>query len=278
MTPHIKILILNWNGKELLKPCMESVLKIDFENYSVLVIDNGSRDNSLEMVKENYTQVECLALDKNYGFGPAYNLAFKHLQSSKTDYYLIINNDTTVEPNLLEKLLEGVDKFGAEHLYCPIIHYLEYPNKIWFAGGNVNLKLGQLTHVGIRQENKGQYSEMTKTGYATGCCIFSTPETIQKLNGFDGDFNMYAEDVDLCLRGKGMGIDSILIPEAKIYHKVSASIGGEFSISKLKRKLKSIMQLMSKHCTKAEVIMGFPLYLFRSSFLGLYNSISSLKK
>jgi len=278
MNPHIKLLILNWNGADLTNQCLASVETLSYDNYSTMVIDNASSDNSIEIIHGNYPLVEVLALDKNYGFGPAYNLAFKHLQSSKTDYYLIINNDTTVEPNLLEKLLEGVDKFGAEHLYCPIIHYLEYPNKIWFAGGNVNLKLGQLTHVGIRQENKGQYSEMTKTGYATGCCIFTSPETIQKLNGFDGDFNMYAEDVDLCLRGKAMGIDSILIPEAKIYHKVSASIGGEFSISKLKRKLKSIMQLMSKHCTKAEVIMGFPLYLFRSSFLGLYNSISSLKK
>ena len=68
MTPHVKILILNWNGKELLKPCLVSVLKIDYANYSVLVIDNGSTDNSLEMVNENYPQVECLALDKNYGF------------------------------------------------------------------------------------------------------------------------------------------------------------------------------------------------------------------
>ena len=68
MTAHIKILILNWNGKELLKSCLESVLKIDYANYSVLVIDNGSMDNSLEMVKENYPQVECLALDKNNGF------------------------------------------------------------------------------------------------------------------------------------------------------------------------------------------------------------------
>ena len=57
MTAHIKILILNWNGKELLKPCLESVLKIDYMNYSVLVIDNGSTDNTLEMVKENYPQV-----------------------------------------------------------------------------------------------------------------------------------------------------------------------------------------------------------------------------
>ena len=77
MTPHVKILILNWNGIELLKPCLESVLKIDYANYSVLVIDNGSMDNSLEMVNENYPQVECLALDKNYGYAGGYNKSFE---------------------------------------------------------------------------------------------------------------------------------------------------------------------------------------------------------
>jgi len=273
MTPHIKILILNWNGSALTIQCLASIEKLTYYNFSTMVIDNASSDNSIVNIHENYPTVEVLALDKNYGFGPAYNLAFKHLKSSKLDYYLIINNDTTVEPNLLEKLLEGVDKFGVEHLYCPMIHYLDYPNKMWYAGGNVNLKIGQLTHAGIRQENKGQYSEITKTGFATGCCIFTSSETIIKLNGFDEDFNMYAEDIDLCLRGKAMGIDSIFVPKAKIYHKVSASIGGEFSIAKLKRKLKSIKLLMSKHCTPAEVFMGFPLFLFRLFIRGVESSI-----
>ena len=271
MNPHIKLLILNWNGSELTHQCLASVEKLSYNNYSTMVIDNASSDDSIKNIHENYHAVEVLALDKNYGFGAAYNLAFKHLLSSQTDYYLIINNDTTVEPNLLEKLLEGIDKFGAEHLYCPMIHYLDYPNKIWYAGGNVNLRMGQLAHARIRHENKGQYSEISKTGYATGCCILTSSETIHKLNGFDEDFNMYAEDVDLCLRGKAMGVSSIFVPEAKIYHKVSASIGGEFSIAKLKHKLKSIKQLMSKHCTNAEVLIGFPLYLLR-------NSIRSLKK
>jgi len=265
MNPHIKLLILNWNGSDLTSQCLASVEKLSYDSYSTMVIDNGSSDDSIASIHEN-------------GFGPAYNLAFKHLQFSKSEFYLIINNDTTVEPNLLEKLLEGVDIFGAEHLYCPMIHYLDYPNKIWFAGGKVNLKMGQLTHAGIRQENKGQYSEISKTGYVTGCCILTSSETIYKLNGFDENFNMYAEDVDLCLRGKIMGINSIFVPEAKIYHKVSASIGGEFSISKLKHKLKSIKQLMWKHCAKAEVLRGFPLYLLRNSFIGFYHSISSLKK
>ena len=76
MTPHVKILILNWNGKELLKPCLESVIKIDYPNYSVLVIDNGSMDGSLEMVKKNYPKMECLSLDKNYGYAGGYNKSF----------------------------------------------------------------------------------------------------------------------------------------------------------------------------------------------------------
>ena len=278
MNSHIKLLILNWNGSELTNQCLASVEKLSYNNYSTMVIDNGSSDDTIAKIHKNYPSVEVLALDKNYGFSPAYNLAFEHLQSSQSDYYLIINNDTTVEPNLLEKLMEGVAKFGAEHLYCPIIHYVDNPNKIWYAGGNVDLKVGQLTHVGIRQENKGQYSELSKTGYVTGCCIFISPETIHKLNGFDEGFNMYAEDVDLCLRGKAMGIDSIFVPDAKIYHKVSASVGGESSFIKLKRKLKSVKHLMSKHCSPAQVWVGFSLYLLRNSFLGIFHSISSLKK
>ena len=68
MTPHVKILILNWNGKELLKTCLESIFKIDYLNYSILVIDNGSTDDSVQMIRENYSEVDVLKLENNYGF------------------------------------------------------------------------------------------------------------------------------------------------------------------------------------------------------------------
>ena len=278
MNPHIKVLILNWNGSALTIECLASIEKLTYDNFSTIVIDNASSDDSIPKIHTNYPLVDVLALDKNYGFGPAYNLAFMYLENSESELVLILNNDTIVEPDLLNQLVCGISLHGSEHLFCPIIHYLDSPNKIWYAGGKVNLPVGQLAHAGLRQENKGQFSEICHTGFVTGCCILASLQSLKTLGGFDEDFNMYAEDVDLCLRGKAMGIDSIFVPEAKIYHKVSASIGGEFSMSKLRRKLQSIKKLMSKHCSTYELLIGYPLYLIRTFFLGIFYSINALKK
>jgi GT2 family glycosyltransferase len=278
MNAHIKILILNWNGSEFTNQCLASIEKLSYDNYSTMVIDNGSIDDSITNIHTNYPSVDVLALDQNYGFASAYNLAFKHLENTGSELILILNNDTTVEPDLLDQLMCGVYLYGPEHLFCPIIHYLDSPNKIWYAGGKVDLTLGQLEHVGLRQENKGQFSEISHTGFITGCCILASLQSLKILGGFDEVFNMYAEDVDLCLRAKALGIDSIFVPEAKIYHKVSASIGGEFSIMKLKRKLLSIKKLMSKHCSTPEMVIGYSLYLIRTFFLGIFYSFSLLKK
>ena len=278
MNPHIKVLILNWNGSALTNQCLASIEKLTYDNFSTMVIDNASSDDSITNIHENHPSVDILALDKNYGFAKAYNFAFKHLENSHSEFILILNNDTTVESDLLERLQEAIHLHGSKHLFCPIIHHLDNPNKIWYAGGKVNLPIGQLAHVGLRHENRGQFSEICQTGFVTGCCILASLQTINKLGGFDNVFNMYAEDVDLCLRAKEVGIFSFFVPQAKVYHKISASTGGEFSLRKLKRKLQSTKKLMSKHCSKRELMIGFPLYLIRTFFLGIFYSISSLKK
>ena len=97
MTPHVKILILNWNGIHLLKPCLDSVTAIDYPNYSVVVIDNGSSDGSLEMVQENYLNVKCIALNNNYGYSGGYNRCFMQLKDDSSEFILLLNNDTIVD-------------------------------------------------------------------------------------------------------------------------------------------------------------------------------------
>ena len=243
MTPHVKILILNWNGKELLKPCLVSVLKIDYANYSVLVIDNGSMDNSLEMVNENYPQVEYLALDKNYGFSGGYNRCFTQLTNDSPEYILLLNNDTFVDQNILKSFIQAKDQYGDNHLYGGKICYQDNPGQIWYAGGNVKLKFAKITHRGIRKPDSEKYSNPQQTDYITGCCMFTSMKVINQLNGFDERFNMYGEDVDLCLRAKKMGINCYYWPDAKLVHHVSASMGGEFSIGKLICKYKSLLKL-----------------------------------
>ena len=247
MTAHIKILILNWNGKHLLKPCLESITAIDYPNYSVMVIDNGSSDGSCEMVKGNYPSVEMLALDHNYGFAGGYNRCFAQLKDEPLEFILLLNNDTEVDSDILNSFTQAKEKYGDDNLYGGKIFYQNNPDLIWYAGGKVNIKWGHISHRGIRKHDSPEFSIPIETDYVTGCCLFTSMQVINKLNGFDERFNMYGEDVDLCLRAKEEGTQCYYWPEAKLWHHVSASLGGAYSVKKMSKKLIGIGRLYNKH-------------------------------
>ena len=247
MKPHNKILILNWNRKDLLKTCLYSVMAIDYTNFSVVVIDNGSTDGSLDMVKGEYSEVKILALDQNYGFAGGYNRCFEQLNEDPLGFIMLLNNDTEVEPKILRNFLEAVGKYGSKHIIGAKIFYHHDPQKIWYAGGNVNIKLGYIYHQGIRRQDSPEYSYPKETDYVTGCCLFTSHDVIRKLNGFDESFNMYGEDVDLCLRAQKKGINCYYWPKAKLWHHVSASMGGKYSVSKIKNKIKAYIKLQRIH-------------------------------
>ena len=247
MKPHIKILILNWNGKQLLKPCLGSVTSIDYPNYSIIVIDNGSSDGSIEMIKQNYPNVDCFALDKNYGFAGAYNHYFAQLTDDTTEFILLLNNDTEVDIKILNSFIQAKEQFGDNQIYGGKIYYHDNPEKIWYAGGNVKLKHAIISHRGIREQDSQKFSTPMKIDYVTGCCLFTSKKVINQLNGFDGRFYMYGEDVDLCLRAKKVGIQCYYWPEAKLWHHVSASLGGNYSIKKLSKKMMGLGRLLIKH-------------------------------
>jgi len=247
MTPHIKILILNWNGKNLLKPCLDSVTAIDYPNYSIMVIDNGSVDDSVKMVNENFPEVEILKLKNNYGFAGGYNRCFAQLRDEYSELILLLNNDTEVDPDILNSFIQAKEKYGDNNLYGGKIFYQKNPEVIWYAGGNVNLKYLKISHRGIRQTDSVGYSKPMQTDYITGCCQFSSMEIINQLNGYDEIFDMYGEDVDLCLRAKAEGINCYYCPDAKLWHHVSASLGGTFSVKKISKKLIGMGRLYNKH-------------------------------
>ena len=247
MTAHIKILILNWNGKNLLKPCLDSIKKIDYSNYSVMVIDNGSADDSVKMVNENFPEVDILELKKNYGFAGGYNQCFTRLKDEYSGFILLLNNDTEVDSDILNSFIKAKEKYGDNNLYGGKIFYQNNPELIWYAGGKVDLKYLKISHRGIRQTDSSEFSKPLQTDYITGCCLFTSMEVINQLNGFDERFNMYGEDVDLCLRAKKEGINCYYWSNAKLWHHVSASLGGAFSIKKMSKKLIGVGRLYNKH-------------------------------
>ena len=130
---------------------------------------------------------------------------------------------------ILNSYHAAVKQFGSNNIFGGKIYYHDNPEKIWYAGGIVNLSIARIAHKGLRKMDSSEYSNPTQTDYVTGCCMFTSWEVINKLKGFDEDFNMYVEDVDLCLRAKQDGINCYYWPNARVWHKVSASIGGNYS-------------------------------------------------
>ena len=238
--PHIKILVLNWNGANIIEECLSSLKKIDYKNYSIDVIDNGSSDNSISIIEKNFSDINLHIIKKNLGYSRGYNSIFKELNSNNFDYYLLLNNDVYVDKNILKVLVYKINELGADNIYGPKINYSDDLEKVWYAGGYFNKYLGFAKHIGINKYEKNIKYKTTQTAYVSGCCMLINKDLINTLDGFDDSFKMYYEDVDLCYRASCLGIKCFFIQDAIIYHKVSYSIGNNTFKKRIRKFLSQI--------------------------------------
>lgn len=247
MSPSVYIIILNWNGKELTLDCLKSLSKVQYDNYKILVVDNGSIDGSVKAIAKQYPKVEILPLESNLGYASGNNAGFEYIKKTNSNFIIFLNNDTIVAPNFIEPLVKSLNVDSAIGQTVPKIYYANHINKIWYAGGKVNLWIGAVFHEGIRKSDAELYQQSKITDYATGCCFCMRTADYAELGGFDTSFPMYGEDVDLSLRIGETGKKVMFVPESNIWHKVSASVGGELSTSKFKRKIRGLVKVFNKH-------------------------------
>jgi len=258
MKQSVNIFILNWNAKDLARDCIKSLNKITYPNANIILIDNGSTDNSVEEIKNEFPKIEIISIGKNLGYAAGNNYGFVNTKK-ESDFTIFINNDTVVSPDFIEPLINGFDNNGLVKQTSPKILYDDNPNTLWFAGGKINLYFGWIRHSGIRKIDEGQFNTVSKIDYATGCCFCIRTKDFKQLKMFNESYPMYGEDVDLSLRIRKIGGNIMYIPESKIWHKVSASIGGEYSFNKWKRKNYSKMKLMMNYLNP--IIVPFALVL-----------------
>ena len=270
MIVNVKILILNWNGRDVILECLDSISRIKYDNLDVIVIDNHSEDDSIPSIHSQFPDVDIIALDSNYGYAKAYNKAFNLIGYSEDSFFMLLNNDTIVHENIIYEFLNAQSRFDSkEYMFGAKIYYMDNEKKIWYSGGEVNLPFGKIKHIGIRQENKDDDSLPIPTDYITGCCIFTHNSNIDKLNGFDEIFNMYCEDVDLSLRAVSSGIQCIYVPKAVLWHKVSNSFKNEVSKDKILLKMSSTFKLYKKHIKWNKRYFGLFLLLLRNVISGI---------
>lgn len=257
--PKVFVVVLAWNYYNHTKRCLESLRTVEYDNLNVLVVDNNSSDKTSENIKKDFPEFNILTLSKNLKFSGGNNEGVNHLNPEKEDFIIFLNNDTIVSKNFVKKLINPLLEDKKAIISTPKILYSSNINKIWYAGGVVNLWFGIIKHIGIRDFDGPKYTFKTKTDYASGCCFCIKFDDFRKLY-FDNDFSMYCEDVDLSLRARKMNRFILYVPDSVILHNVSQTLG-EHSFNKNFKKLKGQLKLFWRHASPFQLIFIFIFWL-----------------
>jgi len=218
----VAVVILNWNGRKMLEQFLPSVIKnTNCENTKIVVVDNGSTDDSLEFLSQNYSNIEQIILDKNYGFAGGYNLALKKIIAK---YFVLLNSDVETAENWLEPLVSYLDNNNDVAACMPKI--LSHQQKTMFeyagaAGGFID-KYGYpfcrgriLSNL---EKDENQYNSPINVFWTTGACMIIRSEIYNELGGFDEDFFAHMEEIDLCWRIQHAGYKLVCLPQSQVFH------------------------------------------------------------
>jgi len=216
----VAVVILNWNGSDMLRQYLPSVLE-DTPEADIVVADNASTDDSLHLLETEFPSVRRISLDKNYGFAEGYNQA---LQQVEAEYYLLLNNDVRVTPGWLQTMLTYLDAHPQvvacqPKLRCEWAHeMLEYAGA---SGGFID-RLGypycRGRLFGTVEKDKGQYDDVVSVSWATGAALLVRSDIYWQVGGLDGRFFAHQEEIDLCWRIRSRGYEVVCIPQSVIYH------------------------------------------------------------
>lgn len=224
-SPRVAIIILNWNNWTDTLQCLESLQQITYPHYQVIVVDNGSQDDSLPRIREQAPE-DLILLEnlENLGFSGGNNVALEFAREElEADYFLLLNNDTLVHPHFLDFLVDYAEQDESIGVVGPTVYYHQEPHKIAFLGGYINPCTGKITHHHLDEEDHGLLAPQ-ELDFISGCSMLLKREAVERVGLLDPEYFLYSEDVDWCLRAKKAGYRVCLVPEARIWHKVSESV------------------------------------------------------
>jgi GT2 family glycosyltransferase len=212
------IVILNYNGGEDVIECLESVRNIDYPSYEIIVVDNASTDNSVESIRKKFPEVKIIQNETNLGFAEGNNVGIREANSH---YVMLLNDDAVVGKNILKDLTAAIEERKNIGMAGPTILYYNDPDRIWFAGGRVNL-FGYLSNWG-KGLARGSCSSARLVDFLSGCSVLIKKEVIDKIGLLDAEYFLYFEDVDFCFRAKKAGYECLYVPSPTVWHKVTPS-------------------------------------------------------
>ncbi len=217
----VAVVILNWNGNKFLKKFLPSIIKFSRADAEIVVADNASTDNSLEILQKDFPEVRVIKNEFNGGFATGYNLALKQV---KARYYILLNSDIEVTENWINpviNLLKSNDQIAACQPKIRSYHKKDEFEYAGAAGGYLD-KYGYPFCRGrvfqSLEKDLGQYDDAVEIFWASGACLFVRADLYHQFGGLDGDFFAHMEEIDLCWRLKNHGYKIMYCPDSVVYH------------------------------------------------------------
>ena len=219
----IAIILVNWKNYDDTKDCLKSLYLSNNASFSIIVIDNESKEKSASKLKESFPQITILPQETNLGFTGANNIGIKYGLTLGAEYIMLLNNDTIVPKNFMIPLLTTLRSNPQIAAIQPKIMFADNPNKIWSGGGIYYSFIASTKTIGYNQINTEKYSKPKCLDWLTGCCILIKAEIVSEVGLLNNQFFAYYEDVDWSLRIRKLGYLLAYNPSIPIYHKAGAS-------------------------------------------------------
>lgn len=217
----ITVVILNWNGQSWLEKFLPPVLSSTYDSVRIMVVDNGSTDNSVEWIKKTYPEVDCLELDENYGFAEGNNRAIPEIDSP---YFVLLNSDVEVTEGWLEPLVAHMESQPDVAAAQPKIKLWSDKSSFEYAGaaGGWLDKFGYAFCRGrvfdVLEKDEGQYQQPEDCFWATGACLMVRTEVAKEIGLFEGELFAHWEEIDFCWRAWNKGYRISVVPSSEVFH------------------------------------------------------------
>ncbi|MDX1607810.1 MAG: glycosyltransferase family 2 protein [Candidatus Spechtbacterales bacterium] len=231
-SPSVYIIFLNWNNSEETLECLESLKRLTYGNFKVVIIDNNSTDDSLLYLKnfkkeQTIYDIDIIENERNAGFAEGNNIGMRYALEQGADYVLFLNNDMKVDPMFLSEMMDVAQNNEKAGIIGSTIFFYDKKNLIWF-GGDTPMKWTKMDEMiastcDFYKKKLPPAVPPIQVSFITGACMLIRREALEKTGGFDKRFFLYFEDADLCFQIQDAGYELWWQPKAKLWHKVSAT-------------------------------------------------------
>jgi GT2 family glycosyltransferase len=221
--PKVTVIIPNWNGIDHIVECVKSLVKVDYSNFDVIVVDNHSEDGSPEAIEGSFPNVQIIRNSQNLGFAEGCNVGIRQAMKSGCAYVWLLNNDTVVDARSLRYLVRTAEENSNIGMTGSKICYYDAPNILWGAGMEISWIRGETYPIGWHERDTGQFNKESDVEGLSGCSLLIRRRVCEEVGLMDKNYFLYAEEIDWCVRARQKGFRCICVPESIVFHKEGAS-------------------------------------------------------